>query len=90
MKKVRKIFIVFLLLFFMLQIAVHINGDDSPNGDLAKKYYIENGLEETGSKNLVTAIYLDYRLFDTFFEASILLVTVTAIAFITIKDKDLL
>ncbi len=35
-----------------------------------------NGLEETASYNLVTAIYLDYRLFDTYIEAIILFVAV--------------
>ncbi len=49
-------------------------------------YYITNGYRETGSNNLVTGIYLDYRLFDSIFEASILLVSVTGIIFITKKD----
>ena len=34
-----------------------------------KDYFFANGLFETGSLNLVTGIYLDYRLFDSLFEA---------------------
>jgi len=36
------------------------------------KSYIENGLKETGAANLVSAIILDYRGYDTLGEATIL------------------
>lgn len=90
MKKIRKILIALLITFMMLQILWHINGDNLEYNKLSQDYYIEKGLAETSSKNLVTAIYLDYRLFDSFFEASILLIAVTGIAFMAIKDEDLL
>ena len=41
--------------------------------DAARVYFQLYGYVETGSLNLVTAIYLDYRLLDTLFEAGILL-----------------
>ncbi|MDA0871991.1 MAG: hypothetical protein O2987_03865, partial [Firmicutes bacterium] len=50
-----------------------------------------NGYLDTGSRNLVTAIYLDYRLFDSLFEAGILLVAVSGVLWIsqhTIKEKN--
>jgi multisubunit Na+/H+ antiporter MnhB subunit len=56
--------------------------------DETKEYYIKNTYEQTGSKNFVTGIYLDYRLFDSIFEAGILLITVTGIAFMTKKEKQ--
>jgi len=34
-------------------------------------YYIEHGLADTGALNLVTAIYLDYRVYDTLGEATV-------------------
>ncbi len=40
---------------------------------------LENGTAETGAENLVTAIYLDFRIFDTLFEALLLLVSVMGI-----------
>lgn len=45
-------------------------------------YYLENAQKETGAINVVTAIYLNYRVFDTVFEALLLLVAVTAVLFI--------
>jgi len=74
----------------LIQILGHINGDDTTYNPLSKDYYLVNAAEETSSKNLVTAIYLDYRIFDSFFEAGILLVAVAGIAFMAIKDEDLL
>lgn len=38
------------------------------------------GLLETGAKNLVAAIYLNYRLFDTLLEALLLLVSVIGVS----------
>ncbi len=90
MNKLRSFLIASLILFLMLQILWHINGDNVEYNTLSQDYYIEKGEKETSSLNLVTAIYLDYRLFDSFFEASILLVAVTGIAFMAIKDEDLL
>lgn len=50
--------------------------------DFGRLYFQQNGFYETGSLNLVTGIYLDYRLFDTLFEAGILLVAVTGVSWI--------
>lgn len=55
----------------------------------SKNYYLKNTFEETGSKNIVTGIYLEYRLFDSIFEASILLITSTGIIFISKKDEKI-
>ena len=90
MKKVRGFLVAVIIIYMMFQIMWHINGDSLEYNTSSHTYYVENGLAETSSKNLVTAIYLDYRLFDSFFEASILLVAVTGIAFMAIKDEDLL
>lgn len=50
-------------------------------------YYMNNATKETTAVNVVTAIYLNYRVFDTVFEALLLLIAVTAILFIyPIKD----
>jgi len=44
-------------------------------------YYTTRFFEETGSINAVTAIYLDYRAFDTLFETLLLLVSVIGIIY---------
>jgi multisubunit Na+/H+ antiporter MnhB subunit len=43
--------------------------------------YIERGYQETKVNNLVSAIYLNYRVFDTLFEALLLAVSVTAVVY---------
>jgi multicomponent Na+:H+ antiporter subunit B len=45
----------------------------------ARQYFLENGLRETGAANLVSAIYLRYRNFDTLGETIVLLLAVTGI-----------
>jgi multicomponent Na+:H+ antiporter subunit B len=55
--------------------------------DGSRIYFQLYGFEETGSLNLVTAIYLDYRLLDTLFEAGILLVAVTGVSWIAQHDN---
>lgn len=54
----------------------------------AKNYYLNNGFEDTYARNLVTAIYLDYRLFDSIFEAGILLIAVSGIMWISKHDIE--
>lgn len=42
-------------------------------------YYIENFYKDTGARNAVAAIYLNYRVYDTIFEALMLLVCVLSV-----------
>lgn len=56
--------------------------------DFGRVYFQTNAFLETGSKNLVTAIYLDYRLFDSLFEAGILLIAVAGIIWISKHDLN--
>lgn len=42
-------------------------------------YYIENGLVQTGASNIVAAIILDYRAYDTFGEAVVLFTSVLGV-----------
>jgi len=48
-----------------------------------KLFFASNAFNDTGSINTVTAIYLDYRLFDSLFEAGILLIAVSGIMWIS-------
>lgn len=60
--------------------------DDFVLNNYSKDYFIRNGYLKTGSKNLVTSIYLDFRLFDSIFESSLLLVTIAGIIHISKRD----
>ena len=90
MRKTRGLFVAAVIILLLGQMLYHFSKDELDYNTESKDYYIEYGLDETSSKNLVTAIYLDYRLFDSFFEASLLLIAVAGIAFMGVKDEDLL
>ena len=83
---VKKLYILVLLIgLFVMFIFVteDLSGLYSSFGRL---YYQTNGYLKTGSKNLVSAIYLDYRLFDSLFEAGILLIAVSGIIWVSRHD----
>jgi multicomponent Na+:H+ antiporter subunit B len=46
-------------------------------------HLIEKGYAETGSENLVTAVYLFYRYYDTLFEALMLLLSIIAVIYMS-------
>lgn len=51
-------------------------------------YYITHALAETGAVNAVTGIYLNYRVFDTIFEALLLAVSVMAAIYLSWRRDD--
>lgn len=53
----------------------------------AYDYYIKNAFIETGSVNVVTAIYLNYRYYDTLFEALMLLFSIIAVIYMSIHEE---
>jgi multisubunit Na+/H+ antiporter MnhB subunit len=56
--------------------------------DAPSKLYIANGLKETGAANLVTAVLLDYRAYDTLGEATVLFTSIIgAVAIIRKKAR---
>ena len=56
--------------------AANVYTDDHP--DELSEYYLQSFTEDTGARNAVAAIYLNYRIYDTLFEALILLVAIAA------------
>jgi len=57
---------------------------DNPSNNYVAHRYIEKGIEETGALNIVTAIILDYRAFDTFIEATVLFTSVVLVLIVYI------
>jgi Multisubunit Na+/H+ antiporter, MnhB subunit len=51
------------------------------------QHYINRGIEETGSENLITSILLDYRAYDTLGEIIVLFVSVLAVSLILRKES---
>ncbi len=56
--------------------------------DRLYSYYVNNFISDTGAKNAVTAIYLNYRLFDTFFETLLLVISVIGIIYFSRHKGD--
>jgi multicomponent Na+:H+ antiporter subunit B len=49
-------------------------------------YYVDHAYMETGSTNVVTAIYLNYRYYDTLFEALMLLFSIIGVIFMSVHE----
>ncbi len=62
---------------------------DNPAHNQVMEKYIEEGVEETGSVNLVSGMILDYRAFDTFIE-SIVFFTAVISVFAVLKGGRIL
>jgi len=82
----RKFTAAFVLVIFLMVISLETTSVSSSQ-DLFH-YYIEHFRQDTGAGNAVTAIYLNYRLFDTFFETLLLLVSVIAIIYFSRHEGD--
>lgn len=80
---IKRISLIFLLggvLYFFIESFADLSEIYNSAG---KDFFLINGLLDTGSRNLVTAIYLDYRLFDSLFEAGILLIAVSGVMWVS-------
>lgn len=88
---IKRLFLLVMLLGILYVFVIAMTDLDSVYNDFGKQYFLINGLNQTGSRNLVTGIYLDYRLFDSLFEAGILLIAVSGVMWIsqhTIQEKN--
>lgn len=68
--------IITILIIIVLLIGVSelpkFGSPDNPEHNALSRGYIKNAMEDTGAKNIVSAIILDYRALDTFIEATVL------------------
>ena len=78
MKKTLHIIIILVFSLFLLSAIVFLK--ETP--DKAEKYLAAHGKAETGAVNIVTAIYLGYRAFDTLGETIVLITSVTGVVFL--------
>ncbi|MFI5359137.1 MAG: hydrogen gas-evolving membrane-bound hydrogenase subunit E [Halanaerobiales bacterium] len=80
--------LIILLAIFTMLIAVAelppYGSPDNPVHNMVTERYINKALEETGVNNIVTAIVLDYRAYDTLFE-TIVLFTAAIAVYVTLK-----
>jgi len=91
-KKRRIILLIVVLVIGLIFLGIY-NAFEEVHYKDAYFSYIERGFKDTNAPNLVAAIYLNYRVFDTMFEALLLAISVTAIVYFAIpwkkkEDKD--
>jgi len=77
-------FISVVIVFVLFSTAETQKAVDFPMSD----YYIAHAYEETASINIVTAIYLNYRYYDTLFEALMLLFSIIGIIYMSHAGED--
>lgn len=79
--EIRRLILMILMLAVVTGVVIVFvtSGDSGINTHEAKNYIANNHVEDTSANNAVTAVYLNYRLFDTLFESLILLVSVLAV-----------
>jgi multicomponent Na+:H+ antiporter subunit B len=88
---IKRISLVFLLGAVLYFFIISFADFEEIYNSAGKDFFLLNGLLDTGSMNLVTAIYLDYRLFDSLFEAGILLIAVSGVMWVSehkISEKN--
>ena len=73
-------FAVFVIASFFVYLYLDLDGISTVT---ASAYYKQNFIVDTSSLNAVTAIYLNYRVYDTFFETLTLLVSVFGVVFLS-------
>ena len=83
----RHISILFLILITII-IIISIDLEyGQPKSKEFSQYYLKQGLNDTGAMNLVAAVYLDYRVYDTLIETVILFMAVAGITFFLKREK---
>ncbi|MFA7417011.1 MAG: MnhB domain-containing protein [Acholeplasma sp.] len=88
---IKKLILIPLLGVILILFMIAMTDLESIYNNAGKVFFSSNAYLDTGSLNAVTAIYLDYRLFDSLFEAAILLIAVAGIMWISqhkIKEKN--
>ncbi len=86
--KRRRIIAIVLAILAIVMIVLTLGTDSIYTSDRLYRFYLTNFVEHTGSDNAVTAIYLNYRLFDTFFETLLLVLSVIGIIYFSKHEGD--
>lgn len=92
-QRVYRLFSVLFCVFLvaMLWIAISylptIGEAERPVNNEVSQRYIEDGLQETGSVNIVTGMILDYRAFDTLGESHVLFIATCTVLILLRIDK---
>lgn len=78
----KKVMVFFILLLFSLLLFINLNYLPTNKINPVADYYINKGVDDTGSLNIVTAILYDYRAFDSLGESTVIFAAVSGIVLI--------
>lgn len=86
-----------IMIIFMLGLLLTTVSNLPPTGEVTNPAvnevgarYIERGLQETGSVNIVTGMILTYRAFDTFGETNVLFIATICVMILLMMSDDVL
>lgn len=92
-QKLYKVFCVVFCISLVLMLLTGVSNlpkqgsaDNPVNNEVAQRY-IESGLQETGSVNIVTGMILDYRAFDTLGESHVLFIATCTVLILLRNDR---
>ena len=80
------VFLVLMLLTAVSNLPTVGDAGNPANNEVAQRY-IEDGLQETGSVNIVTGMILDYRAFDTLGESHVLFIATCTVLILLRTDE---
>jgi multisubunit Na+/H+ antiporter MnhB subunit len=75
----RKVSFYFVAIICIITLYLFMASSDNVFENRVSDYYILNFFRDTSSQNAVTAIYLNYRVYDTLFETLTLIVATIGI-----------
>ncbi len=76
-----------ILLYTAVLLPEHGNELNPTNNEVSQRY-VENGVNDTGAVNAVSAMILEYRAFDTFGETVALFASIICVAILLKKDRS--
>ena len=79
--------VIYVLLFCVGVLCFLLVARESAAQDLVRTYVRAHGTQDTGALNLVTAIYLGYRAFDTLGETIVLVLAVIGVNLLFVKEQ---
>jgi len=80
--KIFALFVIFLFGAFLVSAALLLPVFGIYQNKIVGNYYLEHGLDETGSANIVNSIVWDYRSYDTLGEETVLIIATIGIVLV--------
>ncbi|MGM0501510.1 MAG: hydrogen gas-evolving membrane-bound hydrogenase subunit E [Bacillota bacterium] len=88
MKKYYSVIIIFIFAILLAHTLANFEHHSPQINYELSNHYINNGVADTGSINLVTAILFDYRAFDTLGEATVIFIAALIISLLTKRSTS--